>query len=144
MSRQRLRESNIKWSIKLTNETLALKIIKLIEIKIFETNAKIVDVNINEKILNFIEKYFSEDLNYFKKKNKIKINLNIDQVLGLQDYNIDFKSKSGKVLDKVEKVENLQKINEEKVDKSLELTKEKKSNFKRKKFKKRKNFKKKN
>ena len=37
MSRQRLRESNIKWSIKLTNETLALKIIKLIEIKNFET-----------------------------------------------------------------------------------------------------------
>ena len=65
MSRQRLRESNIKWSIKLTNETLALKIIKLIEIKIFETNAKIVDVEINEKILNFIENYFSEDLKLF-------------------------------------------------------------------------------
>ena len=65
MSRQRLRESNIKWSIKLTNETLALKVIKLIEIKIFETNAKTVDVNINEKILNFIENYFSEDLKLF-------------------------------------------------------------------------------
>ena len=34
MSRQRLRESNIKWSIKLTNETLALKVIKLIEINL--------------------------------------------------------------------------------------------------------------
>ena len=33
MSRQRLRESNIKWSIQLTNETFAQKIIKLIEIK---------------------------------------------------------------------------------------------------------------
>ena len=110
MSRQRLRESNIKWSIKLTNETLALKIIKLIEIKIFETNAKIVDVSINEKILNFIENYFSEDLNYFKKKNKIKINLNIDENLSLQDYTIEFKSKSGKILDKIEKIENLQKI----------------------------------
>ena len=73
MSRQRLRESNIKWSIKLTNETLALKVIKLIEIKTFETNAKIVDVNINEKITNFIENYFSEDLNYFKKKIKLKL-----------------------------------------------------------------------
>ena len=40
MSRQRLRESNIKWSIKLTNETLAIKIIKLIEIKTLETNSK--------------------------------------------------------------------------------------------------------
>ena len=58
MSRQRLRESNIKWSIKLTNETLALKVIKLIEIKIFETNAKIVDVKINEKILNLLKIIF--------------------------------------------------------------------------------------
>ncbi len=144
MSRQRLRESNIKWSIKLTNETLALKVIKLIEIKIFETGAKIVDVHINEKILSFIETYFSEDLDYFKKKNKVKINLSPDQTLGFQDYNIEFKSKSGKSLDKVDKVENLQKISEEKLDKNIVSIKEKKSNFKRKKFKKRKNFKKKN
>ena len=143
MSRQRLRESNIKWSIKLTNETLALKVIKLIEIKIFETSAKIVDLNINEKILSFIERYFSEDLDYFKKKNKVKINLRPDQGLGLQDYNIEFKSKSGKSLEKVDKVENLQKISEEKLDKNIDLIKEKKSGFKRKKFKKRKNFKKK-
>ncbi len=144
MSRQRLRESNIKWIIKLTNETLALKVIKLIEIKIFETSAKIVDVNINEKILSYIEKYFSEDLNYFKKKNKIKINLMTNEGLSLQDYNIQFKSKSGKILEKVEKTENLQKINEEKVENNLELTKNKKTNFKRKKFKKRKNLQKKN
>ena len=144
MSRQRLRESNIKWSIKLTNETLALKVIKLIEIKIFETNAKIVDVNINEKILNFIENYFSEDLSYFKKKNKIKINLNVSEKLGLQEYTIEFKSKSEKILEKIEKLENLQKISEEKVEKNLELKNNKKSNFKRKTFKKRKNFKKKN
>ncbi len=144
MSRQRLRESNIKWTIKLTNETLALKVIKLIEIKIFETSAKIVDVHINDKILSYIEKYFSEDLNYFKKKNKIKINLMINKALGLQDYNLEFKSKSGKILEKVEKIEILQKVIEPKVEKNLESTNDKKSNFKRKKFKKRKNFKKKN
>jgi len=143
MSRQRLRESNIKWSIKLTNETLALKVIKLIEIKIFETNAKIVDVYVNEKILSFIERYFSEDLDYFKKKNKVKINLNLSQDLSLQDYNIEFKSKSGKSLEKIDKVENLQKISEEKLNKNLDLTKGKKSGFKRKKFKKKKIFKKK-
>ena len=143
MSRQRLRESNIKWSIKLTNETLALKVIKLIEIKIFETSAKIVEVNINEKILEFIEMYFSKDLDYFKKKNKIKINLMNGESLGLQDYSIQLKSKSGKVLEKVEKIENLQKITEVKVEQSLELKKNKKSSFKRKKFKKKKNYKKK-
>ena len=51
---------NYPYHINFIPETLALKIIKLIEIKIFETNAKIVDVSINEKILNFIEKYFSD------------------------------------------------------------------------------------
>ncbi len=143
MSRQRLRESNIKWSIKLTNETLALKIIKLIEIKIFESNAKTVEAKLNEKILSFIESYFFEDLNYFKKKNKVKINLIVGENLGLQDYSIEFKAKSGKILDKIEKVENLQKISEEKNVNKNELITEKKSNFKRKKFKKRKIFKKK-
>ena len=122
MSRQRLRESNIKWSIKLTNETLALKVIKLIEIKIFETSAKIVEVNVNEKILNFIETYFSEDLDYFKKKNKIKINLMTNEGLGLQDYNLEFKSKSGKILEKVEKIEFLQRVIEPKAEKNLELS----------------------
>ena len=143
MSRQRLRESNIKWSIRLTNETLALKVLKLIEIKAFETKAKLIDINLNEKILIFIENYFSEDLSYFKKKNKIKINLNIGNSLSLQEYSIELKSKTGKILEKIEKVENLQRIIEEKIDNRLELTKEKKTNFKRKKFKKKKNFKKK-
>ena len=144
MSRQRLRESNIKWQIKLTNETLALKVIKLIEIKIFETNSKIVEVLINEKIINFIENYFSEDLNYFKKKNKVKINLNVGEKLGLQDYIIEFKSKSNKVLEKIEKIENLQKINGELPEKKLELKKEKKSSYKVRKYKKKKIFKKNN
>ncbi len=143
MSRQRLRESNIKWSIRLTNETLALKVIKLIEIKIFETNAKIVNVSINEKILNFIKNYFSEDLDYFKKKNKVKINLNILDNLGLQDYVIEFKSKSEKILEKIEKIENLQKISEEKTAEKSDMKNEKKINFKRKKFKKKKILKKK-
>ena len=117
---------------------MLLKVIKLIEIKIFETNAKVVEVSINEKILNYIKNYFSEDLNYFKKKNKIKINLMFSEGLGLQDYTIEFKSKSDKILEKVEKIENLQKIYEEKIEKNLKLTKDKKSNFKRKKFKKKK------
>ena len=142
MSRQRLRESNIKWSIKLTNETLALKVIKLIEIKTFETSAKIVDVNVNEKILDFIKIYFSEDLDYFKKKNKVKINLMNDQRLGLQDYSIELKSKLGKVLEKVEKIENLRKITEEKTEQNLDSKKSKKTSFKRKKFKKKKIIKK--
>ena len=144
MSRQRLRESNIKWSIKLTNETQALKVIKLIEIKTLENSAKIAEVKVNEKIFNYVENNFGEDLNYFKKKNKIKINLNIDQNLSLQEYSMEFKSKSGKVLEKIEKMESLHKIVEDKKEHNLKEIKKKKSSFKRTKFNKKKNFKKKN
>ena len=40
MSRQRLRESNVKWHMKLTDETFVIKILKLIEIKSLENKAK--------------------------------------------------------------------------------------------------------
>ena len=143
MSRQRLRESNVKWSIKLTNETQALKVIKLIEIKTLENTAKVIEVKINEKIFNYIENNFSEDLNYFKKKNKIKINLNIDQNLSLQEYSMEFKSKSGKILETIQKIESLHKIVEDKKEHNLKETK-KNIKFKKKKFKKKQNFKKKN
>ena len=143
MSRQRLRESNVKWSIKLTNETQALKVIKLIEIKTLENTAKVIEVKINEKIFNYIENNFSEDLNYFKKKNKIKINLNIDQNLSLQEYSMEFKSKSGKILETIQKIESLHKIVEDKKEHNLKETK-KNTKFKKKKFKKKQNFNKKN
>ncbi len=142
MSRQRLRESNVKWSIKLTNETQALKVIKLIEIKTLENTAKVIEVKINEKIFNYIENNFSEDLNYFKKKNKIKINLNIDQNLSLQEYSMEFKSKSGKVLETIQKIESLHKIAEDKKEHNPKETK-KNIKFKKKKFNKKKNFQKK-
>ena len=104
--------------------------------KHLETSSKIVDAKINEKIQKFIEDQFKEDLNYFKKKNKIKINFEIDQNLSLQEYTIEFKSKTGKVIEKVEKFEILQKHVEEKIEKISKSIKSKKSNFKRKKIKK--------
>ena len=109
MSRQRLRESNIKWSIKLTNESLALKIIKMVEIKTIENNAKNIDVQINNKISDFIDKNFKKDLNYFEKKNKVKINIKSNDNLNFSEYLIEYKSKSNKVIEKVENLESLKK-----------------------------------
>ncbi len=139
MSRQRLRESNIKWSIKLTNETFAQKIIKLIEIKSLENGSKIIDLKINSKISDFIENQFLEDLKYFEKKNKIKINIEHSEELNLTEYLIEFKSKSGKILDKIEKIESLQKIVITKENSNSNIQKP----FKKRKFKKRKFVKKK-
>ena len=136
MSRQRLRESNVKWSIKLTNESFVLKILKMVEIKAIQNKAKIIDININEKVSSFIENYFKEDVIYFEKKNKIKININTIKDLNLSEYKIDFKSKSKKILKKIEKYENLQKIIIDKKDKKTNLKRIQNKIFKKKKFKK--------
>ena len=137
MSRQRLRESNVKWSIKLTNESFALKILKMIEIQTIENNAKIIDLQINDKIFDFIEKNFKPDVNYFENKNKVKINFNSNNELDLAEFVIIYKSKSKKVIEKIEKLENLEKT----IDKK-EIKKIPKKIYKKKKFKKKFNIKK--
>ncbi len=54
MSRQRLRESNVKWSMNLTNESQALKILKLTEIKCLENKSKEIIVYLNKKNYRFL------------------------------------------------------------------------------------------
>ena len=44
MSRQRLRESAVKWKISLTDESFALKILKLVELKTVLNKAKYVNL----------------------------------------------------------------------------------------------------
>ncbi len=141
MSRQRLRESNVKWSINLTNESFALKIIKQIEIKTIENNAKIVDLKINSKISNYIEKNFKEDLNYFENKNKVKINIIANNELNLSEFIAEYKSKSKKIIKIEEKLENLEKIVNEKDNQKIPKKVYKKRKFK-KKFIKKENLKK--
>ena len=110
MSRQRLRESNVKWSIKLTNESFTLKILKMIEIKTIENKAKIINLQINNKISVFINENFKEGLNYFEQKNKVKININSNDKLNLSEFLIEYQLKSKKVIEKVENLESLKKV----------------------------------
>ena len=136
MSRQRLRESNVKWHMKLTDETFVLKILKLIEIKSLEHNAKLVELSINDKIEKYISDNYQEVVKYFEKKHKAKINLHNDNNLNLEDYIIEFKSKTKKVLDKIEKVENLEVIKKEiKNNEKIASNKDRKI-FKKRKFRK--------
>ena len=75
--------------------------------------------------------------------NKAKINLISNNEFNLSEYTIEFKSKSKKILEKLENYEDLQKnILEKKERKEKKLVKSKKI-FKKNKFKKRKDFKKK-
>ena len=139
MSRQRLRESNIKWDIKLSNETFALKIIKLVELKSIENKSKIIKITANEKISQFIKENYADDINYFKKKNKVEINIFSNNSLDCSDYIIEFFSKTNKVLEKIEKISVLKKI----VNLKQEIKETNNKKFKKKKFYKKKFYKKK-
>ncbi len=110
MSRQRLRESAVKWSIKLTDESFALKILKLVELKAVLNKAKFVDLKVCKKISDFLKENFIEDLTYFEKKNKMKIDIISDNSLIIPEYIIDIKNKSKKTLELIEHFEKLKNL----------------------------------
>ena len=140
MSRQRLRESAVKWNIKLTDESFALKILKLVELKAVLNKAKFVDLKVCKKISDFLKENFIEDLTYFEKKNKMKIDIISDNSLIIPEYIIDIKNKSKKTIELIEHFEKLKNLEEQKVDNVIELKDKKK--FKKKTFRKKKFYKK--
>ena len=104
MSRQRLRESNVKWQINLTNESFALKIIKLVELKSIENKAKIINIFVNQKVKDFILDSYIDNINFFERKNKLKINIENDDNMQASDYTIKFETKNKKIIEKIENV----------------------------------------
>ena len=144
MSRQRLRESSIKWEVILTDESFALKLLKLVEIKSILNKAKFVELRICEKISNFIQENFINDLKYFEKKNKIKIEIVADNSLIIPDYIIDLKNKSKKTIEKLENIKKMKNLEELKDTKKngVTLKNKKKIKFKKKKFNKKRYYKK--
>ena len=102
MSRQRLRESNVKWVMSLTNESLALKILKLAEIKSLENKSKEILVHLNKKIIDFLSKNSEEDILFFQNKNKVKITFKEDLDFGVNDYKLEFKAKNNKIVETIQ------------------------------------------
>mgnify|MGYP001310133070 CR=1 FL=1 len=143
MSRQRLRESAVKWKINLSDESFAQKLLKLVELKSVLNKAKIVELRVCEKISNFLKENFMEDLTFFEKKNKMKIDIITDSSLIIPEYIIDIKNKSKKTLEVIKHIENLKNLHEQKKDNKVIDLKERKK-FKRKTYnnKKKKFFKK--
>ena len=142
MSRQRLRESAVKWNITLTNESFALKLLKTVESKSIENKAKFVEIRICNRISSFINENFKKDIEYFENKNKVKVEIIDDNSLIVPDYLINLKNKSKKIIKKIEsvsKLNNIENINET----NRNIDDRKKNKFKKKKFYKKKFFKKK-
>jgi ribonuclease E len=142
MSRQRLRESAVKWKVTLTDESFASKVLKLVEVKAIFNKAKFVELKICEKISDFIKENFVENLKYFEDKNKIKIDIIADNALIIPEYIINLKNKSKKIIDTIIHTEKLKGLEEqEKNLKIFDKTKKKKT-YKKKTFYKKKYYKK--
>ena len=142
MSRQRLRESAIKWKVTLTDESFAQKLLKTVELKAVTNKAKFVELRVCEKISDFLKENFVEDLTYFEKKNKTTIDIITDTTLIIPEYIINFQNKSKKTIELVEHYEKLKNIELQiKEDKIFEKKDNKK--FNQKPFKKKPYFKKK-
>ena len=136
MSRQRLRESAVKWKVTLTDESFAMKILKLVEVKAVLTKAKYVELKICQKISDFMKENFIEDLKYFEDKNKIKIDIIADNTLIIPEYIINLQNNTKKTIETVEYFEKLINLEElKKETKSLDFPIKKKP-FKKKVFKK--------
>ena len=134
MSRQRLRESAVKWKVALTDESFAQKILKLVELKAVLNKAKFVELRVCEKISAFLKENFIEDLTYFEKKNKIKIDIISDNNLIIPEYIIDIKNKSKKTIELIEYFEKLKNLDDLTKDKKIIDIKKRKKTFRKRKF----------
>ena len=142
MSRQRLRESAVKWKVSLTDESFAQKLLKLVEIKSVTSKSKFVELKICERISDFLKENYIESLNYFEKKNKIKIDIIADNNLIIPEYIIDLKNKSKKTIEIIENFVQLKNLNTINNDKKLHSEVKKTKNFTKKKSDKKRYFKK--
>ena len=139
MSRQRLRESAVKWKVTLTDESFALKLLKIVEIKSVINKAKFVDLKVCAKISKFLKENFIDDLTYFEKKNKMKIDIITDNSLIIPEYIIDIKNKSKKTLELIEYFEKLKNLDQQ-IDNGNIIELKDKKKFKKKTFRKKKKF----
>jgi ribonuclease E len=146
MSRQRLRESAVKWKVELTDESFAQKLLKIVELKSVLNKAKFVELKVCKKISDFLKENFMDDLTYFEKKNKMTIDIITDSSLIIPEYIIDVKNKSNKTIELSEHYEKLKNLNlqiqEDKIIEKKESKKFHKKPFKKKPFYKKKFIKK--
>ena len=129
MTRQRLRESYIKWETVLSKESYCQKIIGKLEEKIFDIpKVKKVVIELAPKITNFIKKEMVNELYFFEKRYKFKIDIKKNDNYLSDEFNINFLNNKNKVLDNYsefsldietsENIENKDKTKKKKVKKA--------------------------
>jgi len=110
MTRQRLRESSVKWNMTLSLDSFALKIIKKSEELAFSHKAKITNISIPLKVKNFIEENLQREVAHFKNKYKLEFNIISDNNLVIPEYKIELLNRNKKIINKIENIEKIENI----------------------------------
>ena len=126
MTRQRLRESSIKWNMTLSIDSFAQKIIKKSEELAFSNKAKIINISVPLKVKNYIEEHLDKEVKHLNTKHKLVFNIIAENALIIPEYRIDLLNKNKK---NIKKVENIEKIQDNFVKQNYN-----KKNFSKKKF----------
>ncbi len=112
MSRQRLKESSIKWETNLSIESFGQKIIKKIELLAFSSKTKIIEASVPSKVYLFLKSYFTKEISFFEKKYKFKINIMADNRLIIPEYKIKLFNKNKKIINKIENFKEIENVKE--------------------------------
>ena len=107
MTRQRLRESSVKWNMTLSLDSFALKIVKKGEELAFSNKAKIANIYVPLKVKTYIENNFGKEINHFTKKYKLEFNIIADNTHIIPEYKIDLLNKNKKIIKKIENIEKI-------------------------------------
>ncbi len=109
MTRQRLKESSIKWETNLSMESFGQKIIKKIESLAFSNKTKIITAFVPEKVSMYLKSFFKNEISFFEKQYKFKININSDNNLIIPEYKIQLFNKSKKIINQIENFKIIRK-----------------------------------
>jgi len=108
MTRQRLRESSVKWNMTLSLDSFALKIIKKGEELAFFNKAKIINIKVPLRVKTYIEENLMKEINHYKTKHKLEFNIIPDNMLVIPEYKIDLLNKNKKTIKKIENIETIE------------------------------------
>ena len=110
MTRQRLRESSVKWNMVLSLDSFSLKIIRKSEELAFSNKAKIINIYVTSKVKTYIVENLAKEINHFNKKYKLEFNIISDEKLAIPEYKIDLLNKNKKIIKKIENIEKIEDI----------------------------------
>tara|TARA_B100000579_G_scaffold433611_1_gene452719 strand:+ start:703 stop:2535 length:1833 start_codon:yes stop_codon:yes gene_type:complete len=111
MTRQRLKESSIKWETNLSMESFAQKIIKKIEMLAFSNKTKTISAFVPDKVSLYLKSFFKNEISFFEKKYKFKINIDSDSNLIIPEYKINLINKNKKIINQIEYLRKIDQSN---------------------------------